>query len=63
MSSGGDDSAAAADSQDRRGCLNANVASEVNKVFAGKTERELIKLKSSIEKKLQTQTNIDTSEQ
>ena len=51
----------AVSSDDRRGSLNANVATEVNKIFAGKSERELIKLKSSIEYKLNNQTNIDTS--
>ncbi len=45
---------------ERRDTMSTSVSNEVNKVFAGKNEAELTKLKANIENKLRTQTNIDT---
>ncbi|XP_075241085.1 splicing factor Cactin-like [Convolutriloba macropyga] len=45
---------------ERRESMSRSVSNEVNKIFAGKSELELKKLKTSVENKLKTQTNIDT---
>ena len=54
---GGDDEVHVSE---RRESMSRSVEGEVNKIFAGKSEAELLKLRASVEHKLKTQTNIDT---
>ena len=54
---GGDDEVHVSE---RRESMSRSLEGEVNKIFAGKSEAELLKLRASVVHKLKTQTNIDT---